>query len=192
MFRHPGLFDSWADVIVDAFLPAVMLGACAAFVASDDHVARWIGGAVAFTVVGWLASRFGPRARDMWREAYRTRQGVGVLFDGVTPYPREFVEDAIERAIVAHVGANGCTRESIDGYGLRFVPSRIEVPGYGVVGGLTDEHWMRVSTVRGDTAKVTSEIITHEAARALLIKAGVPIPAQQAIMEERGTWWVIG
>lgn len=181
-FRQPNLFDSWLGVVAWSVTPSLLLlGAAMVTVRGASAPERLTGAALAAGVVVILWRRFAPRIADMRSVAYRTRQGVAVVCrDGIVPPSRELVEAALDRAIAAH--GHG---DALDGYGLLFT-TNVYVLGKRVHG-VCDAGWLNVAAPSYQSESVTLGLVTHEAAHALLIAAGVPVPQHHAIQANVGT-----
>lgn len=193
-FRRPCLFETRSELIVWLAWPIVFLALSVVGIVRGSREMRYVAAAFAAVTVGGVLSKFLPRLAEMRTFAYRTRQGVGVIAGGGRMLARELVEAGIGRAIEAHCdgrvpehGKRPCRAESLDGYGMKFVPT-VFYAGAQLAAAVTEGGWMVLASPSWFDDATMRGLVTHEAARVLLISAGVPVQLHEAVMRKAGTW----
>lgn len=180
-FRRPALFENWLELASWLAVPGAV--AAGSVLAAREPMPGPILCIAVLLGLSWILFRkFGPRVADLHRFAFRTVQGVGVVYrDGATEIPRIAIETAIQRAIQAH-GHGG----ALDGYGMLILSGRLYA-GPVRCHGVTDGGWIQVTWDGGMTLLQMTGLITHETSHALLFAAGVPEPEHHARMIAAGT-----
>lgn len=179
-FRRPCMIQSWGELAVWLLIPSAIAWGCAVVVREP-----WPGPVVALAtlagLLGVLARKFLPRWRDVRAMAYRTRQGVGVVFISCPALPQVSVEAAIDRAVTAFGRV-----DALAGRALYVQSDPLYAAGRRVHGAVDLD--MAVTWPAGQqTAATTLGLITHEASHVLLSALGVVgEAAQHARMDAAG------